>query len=613
MRGGGRGCGQGGAIVACGAWVRGWRRDGIDEDCDGTTDEGLPPGEVCDTGMMGCARRGLGCVDGAVTCVADVGPGPESCDAIDEDCDGRVDEGNPGGGAACVTGEVGACGAGTERCQGGGLVCVRNAPPRAELCNRVDDDCDGRLDEVIPSPCPTGLEGQCNFGLTVCQGGVSECRGVVEPGTECEVEGTDTDEDCDGIVDEAPDLLCRPPEAQLERDCLPGSGREVALSMTVDAVGRPHLARVDRASGDLYHTTVSVDGFPTDTRVAAGVSAAGDEMVDTDIVMLGGQPVICYRNGPQDRFSVALRQPNGTWQVEVVAAGAGIGRYCSLAVAEGALWVAWQQGTTLWVATRSGPGVYAGEVADEAVGMAAGAWPDLVLFGGVPVVAHHDAVNGMLRLSAKLGGAWGTAFSRPVDSSAGWRPTMVLDAGGLEIYHGAVPAAPDVGSDDRLLRSTGLIATRQLVTSVMDPAQAGGWQAALRSGDSTLVFGRQRRRAAGNDRDALVLYTDGAPVVREELEASGNGGQRHDYLWLDAAADPFGLPVLGYADRAAAFGGDPGGARVCLYRPLDTDGDRLPDSVELEIGTDPGDPDTDGDGVDDGEELLVAGTDPTAG
>ena len=36
--------------------------------------------------------------------------------------------------------------------------------------------------------------------------------------------------------------------------------------------------------------------------------------------------------------------------------------------------------------------------------------------------------------------------------------------------------------------------------------------------------------------------------------------------------------------------------------PLDTDGDGIPDSVELEIGTDWRDPDTDGGGVPDGEE-----------
>ena len=44
--------------------------------------------------------------------------------------------------------------------------------------------------------------------------------------------------------------------------------------------------------------------------------------------------------------------------------------------------------------------------------------------------------------------------------------------------------------------------------------------------------------------------------------------------------------------------------------PLDSDGDGLTDRYELQIGTDPYDPDTDGDGLTDGEEVLTYHTDP---
>lgn len=43
---------------------------------------------------------------------------------------------------------------------------------------------------------------------------------------------------------------------------------------------------------------------------------------------------------------------------------------------------------------------------------------------------------------------------------------------------------------------------------------------------------------------------------------------------------------------------------------LDSDGDGLPDWLELQIGTDPFNPDTDGDGLSDGEEHLIYFTDP---
>jgi outer membrane protein OmpA-like peptidoglycan-associated protein len=57
------------------------------------------------------------------------------------------------------------------------------------------------------------------------------------------------------------------------------------------------------------------------------------------------------------------------------------------------------------------------------------------------------------------------------------------------------------------------------------------------------------------------------------------------------------------------------GARVppkfrAVGGPLDSDGDGLTDSMELELGTDPYDPDTDKDGLTDGEEVNEYKTDP---
>ncbi|MCA9544847.1 MAG: putative metal-binding motif-containing protein, partial [Myxococcales bacterium] len=86
--------------------------DGQDNDCDGRTDEALNPpegGEPCANGRGICRRQGvLACLDGAIRCDAQPGrPQVEICNGLDDDCDGTTDE-LPGTGEPCVVG-VGAC------------------------------------------------------------------------------------------------------------------------------------------------------------------------------------------------------------------------------------------------------------------------------------------------------------------------------------------------------------------------------------------------------------------------------------------------------------------------------------------------------------------------
>jgi hypothetical protein len=71
----------------------------------------------------------------------------ELCDGTDNNCNGHVDEGNPGGGASCGTGQPGVCSAGTQTCQGGALICSPNTQPSSEVCDSLDNNCDGQTDE----------------------------------------------------------------------------------------------------------------------------------------------------------------------------------------------------------------------------------------------------------------------------------------------------------------------------------------------------------------------------------------------------------------------------------------------------------------------------------
>jgi hypothetical protein len=92
-------------------------------------------------------------VDGPPDALADA-CGVERCNDLDDDCDGTVDEGEDGPlRQACYPfdeGEPGQgrCGAGVARCADGAYgLCEEATGPTPEQDNGIDDDCDGEVDE----------------------------------------------------------------------------------------------------------------------------------------------------------------------------------------------------------------------------------------------------------------------------------------------------------------------------------------------------------------------------------------------------------------------------------------------------------------------------------
>jgi hypothetical protein len=155
-----------------------------DDDCDGAVDEGC----VCIEGQTHSCytgppqTQGIGeCHDGLQTCAGgvrgpctgDATPSPETCDAKDNDCDGAADNGDPGGGVACSTGLPGVCASGTTTCQGGVVVCVQDTQPSAELCDGLDNDCDPATLDGAQDP---GAGSPCDGGdADLCDEGSIAC------------------------------------------------------------------------------------------------------------------------------------------------------------------------------------------------------------------------------------------------------------------------------------------------------------------------------------------------------------------------------------------------------------------------------------------------------
>ena len=98
-------------------------------------------------------------------------------------------------GTNCETGKLGICAAGKIACSGGSLVCAQNQQPAAETCDAVDNNCNGQVDEGNPGSGPCPRANVCELGSYVCSSAMLWCdlAGYVAAGTPCGV-----DLACDG-------------------------------------------------------------------------------------------------------------------------------------------------------------------------------------------------------------------------------------------------------------------------------------------------------------------------------------------------------------------------------------------------------------------------------
>jgi hypothetical protein len=173
--------------------------DGIDNDCNGVCDQS----STCCRGASGSCTTTCGStgsrVCGASCSWSVCSPPPEICNGIDDDCNSACDDG-----FACCAGATTSCtttcgSTGTHVCQPSctfGAVCT----PPAETCNGIDDNCNAMVDEGFT--CSVGATRPCT--ATCGSTGVQTCDpfcawgACVPPAEVCNT----VDDNCNGTIDE---------------------------------------------------------------------------------------------------------------------------------------------------------------------------------------------------------------------------------------------------------------------------------------------------------------------------------------------------------------------------------------------------------------------------
>ncbi len=291
--------------------------DGQDNDCNGKTDEAgaqgctqlFPDGDKDGDGKAGSAGKCLCAALDPFTAVTATdcddknaavnGMAIEVCDGLDNNCNGKTDEGCDGDGDGFCSADMTIVGTPAICPKGGGDCNDGDAgihPGQQEICgNFKDDDCDGLTDSGpnVSACVPFYLDGDGDgfgVGVPVCQCGVKagytaikggDCNDAVassHPGAAEICNGVD--DNCDGTTDEAGATGCTPFFADAD-----GDGYGVGLSVCLCAPDKGHSAT---KSGDCDDSAVSISPGATET------CNGKDDNCDGTIDEMGAQGCTTY-------------------------------------------------------------------------------------------------------------------------------------------------------------------------------------------------------------------------------------------------------------------------------------------------------------------------------
>jgi len=251
--------------------------DGLDNDGNGQIDElfdGDGDGHLDDAA---CGALGSDCDDAEPTTFDGA---PETCDGVDQDCDGAVDEDFD----LDLDGhlDLALCAAiGGDDCDDGDPSAFPGAP---EQCDAVDDDCDGAVDEGFD------VDGDGYLDVTYCSAiGGDDCddsSATIHPGAVEDCNGFD--DDCDTAVDEDFDA---DGDGHLDDVSCAALGADCDDSDPAIYDGAPELCDGDDNNCDgVADETFDEDG---DGFLSALTCPTGDDCDDLDSSVWPGAPEVC--------------------------------------------------------------------------------------------------------------------------------------------------------------------------------------------------------------------------------------------------------------------------------------------------------------------------------
>ncbi|MGZ3448454.1 MAG: MYXO-CTERM sorting domain-containing protein [Polyangiales bacterium] len=189
-------------------------------------------GTACDTGKKGLCGNGANtCVDGKLTCKDVFTAGAKKCNGLDNDCDGTIDDGPCPTGTVCTRGAcLPACGSGEFKCTGGTVCdkgicveppCVGKVCPDGKTC--VAGDCVDACTGVI---CPKGQICTAGACIDLCAALSCGPDEVCDEGlckAKCDCAGCPTGKACDATSKKCVEPACSGKSCPAGQVCSAGS------------------------------------------------------------------------------------------------------------------------------------------------------------------------------------------------------------------------------------------------------------------------------------------------------------------------------------------------------------------------------------------------------